>query len=91
MKCSDCPAFELLDPEGQAASRCKDPCCDYESKLQKKYGNLGACMLFNCPKRERDVMDCDTSIEESYLKLLKVKIKLAEKVIHHVRCRRKSK
>lgn len=89
MKCSDCPAFKPLDPEGQVALRCADPDCDYEAKQVKKYGNLGACMLFNCPKRERTVMDCDTSIEESYLKVLKVKIKLAEKVIHHCRCRRK--
>ena len=85
MRCSDCPAFEPgvqwgIDHTGLE---------EYEAKMIKKYGNLGACLLFNCPKREREVMDCDTRLEESYLKLLKAKIKLAEKVIHHAKCRRK--
>lgn len=92
MKCSDCPAFKPLDPGGQVVCDCADPaCCDYEAKLVKKYGNLGTCLLFNSPKREREVMDCDTRLEESYLVLLKDKIKLAEKVIHHAKCRRKTK
>ena len=85
MKCSDCPAFKPgvqggIDYVGME---------EYEAKQVKKYGNLGACMLFNSPKREREVMNCDTRLEDSYLKLLKAKIKLAEKVIHHCKCRSK--
>jgi hypothetical protein len=88
MKCSDCPAFELLneDPNNEFSN----PVWDQE--YLKRFGKLGVCHLYNSPQRERDIMSCDDSGElDQFILIRQKQIKLAEKVIHHVRCRSKTK
>lgn len=86
MKCSDCPAFQLLeDDPNEAASY---PAWDQE--YLKRFGKLGVCHLYNSPQRERDIMSCDESGEmDQFISSCQKKIEWAEKVLNHIKNRRK--